>query len=177
MLNDVRRRAARVNISPRLFVALQRRSACPFEKRDRGAQAKCRFACRCGQVRSSRPLLHLRATVKGVGPEAAPQLVRRAIAGRSCLIATYNQGQVKLAPCVLYQRDEALFLDAVTLERDGRAPRELKLGAFRLSGLRELFLIPESIQRLPDLPVDPNRYSAGILAQLQPAPLRVGGPR
>ena len=50
--------------------------------------------------------------------------------------ATYNRGKVKLAPYVLYEKDDDLFVDAVTLERDGRPPREAKLGAFRLSGLQ-----------------------------------------
>ena len=64
--------------------------------------------------------------------DAGLSLLRRAIATRTYILATYNTGRVKLAPYGLYERDEAHFLAAVTVERDGRVPRELRLGAFRL---------------------------------------------
>lgn len=45
---------------------------------------------------------------------------------------------MKLAPHVLYTRHDELFIDAVTVERNGEAPREVKLGTFKLAGLTEL---------------------------------------
>jgi hypothetical protein len=76
--------------------------------------------------------------------------------------ATYNRGSVKLAPHILYKRDDALFLDAVTLERDGRTPRELKLGAFRLSGLTNLSATFEKFDPMLPLSVESEKYAEFI---------------
>lgn len=61
-----------------------------------------------------------------------------AIALRKCLDATYNRSAVKLAPHILYTRHGELFVDAVTVERDGKPPREVKLGTFKIAGLKEI---------------------------------------
>jgi len=61
-----------------------------------------------------------------------------AIALRKCLDATYNRSAIKLAPHILYTRHGELFVDAVTIERDGKPPREVKLGTFKIAGLKEL---------------------------------------
>ncbi len=61
-----------------------------------------------------------------------------AIALRKCVAATYNRGSVKLAPHIMYTRHDELYVDAVTIERDGRPPRELKMSTFKLSGLHDL---------------------------------------
>ena len=65
----------------------------------------------------------------------ASKLVLEAIALRRCLEATYNRMVVKLAPHILYTRHGELYVDAVTVERDGRPPKETKLGTFKLAGL------------------------------------------
>jgi len=62
-------------------------------------------------------------------------LVLEAIARTRCIEATYNRMAVKLAPHILYTRHGELFLDAVTVEREGRPPKETKLGTFKLAGL------------------------------------------
>ncbi|ODU22929.1 MAG: hypothetical protein ABS87_00360 [Sphingomonas sp. SCN 67-18] len=59
-----------------------------------------------------------------------------AIAMRKCIQATYNRMSVKLAPHILYTRHDELYVDAVTIERDGQPPRESKLGTFKLAGLK-----------------------------------------
>ena len=46
-----------------------------------------------------------------------------AIVLRKCIDATYNRAAVKLAPHIMYTKHGELFLDAVTVERDGRPPR------------------------------------------------------
>src|SRR3546814_19295620 len=56
------------------------------------------------------------------------KLVLEAIALRKCLEATYNRTNVKLAPHILYTRHDELYVDAVTVERVWRRPREVKLG-------------------------------------------------
>lgn len=61
-----------------------------------------------------------------------------AIALRKCLDATYNRSSFKLAPHILYTRHGELYLDAVTIERDGKPPREIKIGTFKLAGLKEI---------------------------------------
>jgi len=63
------------------------------------------------------------------------KLLLEAIALRKCVSATYNRMTVTLAPHILYTRHGELYLDAVTVERDGQPPREIKLGAFKLTGL------------------------------------------
>lgn len=63
-----------------------------------------------------------------------------AIALRKCVRATYNRTTVLLAPHILYTKHDELYLDAVTLTRDGQPPRELKLGSFKLTGLKDVSL-------------------------------------
>lgn len=112
-----------------------------------------------------RPLLKLRSAPQPA-PDGRLALLREAISTRTYILATYNKGRVKLAPYVLYERDDALFLDAVTVDRDGRVPRELKLGAFRLSGLADVE--PASEHFSPEFPFSQEepRYKQGILARI-----------
>ncbi len=62
------------------------------------------------------------------------------VALKKCVTATYNRMQVILAPHILYTRHDEMHVDAVTLERDGQPPRELKLGTFKLSGLKDVIV-------------------------------------
>lgn len=66
--------------------------------------------------------------------------VLEAIALRKCLEATYNRVRIRLAPHILYTKHDQLYLDAVTVERDGKPPREIKVGAFKLDGLNDIAL-------------------------------------
>lgn len=54
--------------------------------------------------------------------------------------ATYNRGSVTIAPHALYTRHDEMYVDAVTLERDGKPPKEVKLGTFKLDGLKDVAL-------------------------------------
>lgn len=63
-----------------------------------------------------------------------------AIATRKAVKASYNRGVVTLAPHILYTRNDALHIDAVTIDRDGQPPREEKIGTFKLDGLTEIDL-------------------------------------
>jgi hypothetical protein len=69
------------------------------------------------------------------------QLFLEAIALNKCISVTYNNTQMILAPHILYSKHEALFIDAVALERNGVPPREKKLGAYNLAGLKDLTVI------------------------------------
>ena len=60
-----------------------------------------------------------------------------AIVRLRAVTATYNKGSVTIAPHILYTRHGEIYVDATTLERDGKPPREEKLGTFKLEGLGE----------------------------------------
>ena len=68
-------------------------------------------------------------------PPAGTPTVFEAIVKRQALAATYNRGTVTLAPHIAYTKHGELYVDAVTLDRDGKPPREVKIGAFKVSGL------------------------------------------
>jgi hypothetical protein len=85
------------------------------------------------------------------------QLILEAIALKKCIIVTYNSTKMLLAPHILYSRHESYYIDAVALERNGEPPKEKKLGAFNLAGLRDVALaerqfVPEELFN----PADPK---------------------
>lgn len=73
---------------------------------------------------------------------AAPAIVLEAIVKQFAVAATYNLAEVTLAPHILYTRHGDLHVDAITLERDGKPPKEVKIGTFKLSGLGALRVTP-----------------------------------
>lgn len=94
-------------------------------------------------------------------PTGPVPTILEGIVRRLCLTASYNRGSVILAPHILYTKHDELHLDAVAVERDGKPPREMKLGTYRLSGLGDLKLTERVF--LPVDLFDPNdaRY-AGV---------------
>lgn len=93
------------------------------------------------------------------------RLVLEAIALRKCVEATYNRMTVKLAPHILYTRHGELFLDAVTLEREGKPPRETKLGTFKLAGLQIRQVIARTFDAQPVFdPADPKYEGVTLFA-------------
>jgi hypothetical protein len=64
--------------------------------------------------------------------------ILEAIALRKCLQLTYNKATVLVAPHVLYRRNDSFFIDAITVSRDGKPPKEEKIGSFNLAGLSEV---------------------------------------
>ena len=97
------------------------------------------------------------------------KLLLESIALRKCIVATYNRMRVKLAPHVLYTRHDELFVDAVTVEREGQLPREIKLGTFKLAGLKELEFAGGLFK--PEPAFDPNdrKYQGTTLFAVEPA--------
>ena len=89
------------------------------------------------------------------------QLLLEAIALKKCVTATYNNVAMKLAPHVLYSKNNALFIDAITLEKHGEPPREKKLGAFHLLGLNDLKLTEQLFEIDLLFQADAEKY-AGV---------------
>lgn len=86
-----------------------------------------------------------------VGDEATADVghtLRTALALKVCVAAVYNRTAIRLAPHILYSRHDEPFVDGVVLERDGKPPRELKLGVFKLAGLGDV--------RLTSVPFEPS---------------------
>src|SRR3546814_6273655 len=81
------------------------------------------------------------------------KLLLESIATRKCVETVYNRMAVKLAPHILYTRHDELFIDAVTIEREGKPPREIKIGTFKLAGLSQLALTNQEFQ--PETIFDP----------------------
>ena len=103
-------------------------------------------------------------------PAEPSALVLEAIALRRCLEATYNRAAIKLAPYILYTRHGDLFVDGVTVEREGRPSAELKLGTFKLAGLKIREVISRQFDAQQPL-FDPaaDKYQGVTLFAVEPA--------
>lgn len=86
-----------------------------------------------------------------------------AIAKRRCVAATYNRARVKLAPHILYTRHDELFVDAVTIEREGQPPREVKLGTFKLAGLKDVAISERPFEPDPAFDARIDKYDGVTL--------------
>lgn len=104
----------------------------------------------------------IKAQIQAMEPS---RIVLEAIALRKCIEATYNRMAVKLAPHILYTRHGELFVDAVTVERDGQPPRETKLGTFKLAGLQIREIVSRTFQAEPVFnPADPKYDGVTLFA-------------
>jgi hypothetical protein len=97
------------------------------------------------------------------------RLYFEAIALRKCIRATYNRMSVTLAPHILFTRHDEMFVDAVTIERDGQKPREIKLGTFKLAGLKDVSLLDRTFR--PEALFDPadEKYAGVTLFAVETA--------
>lgn len=95
------------------------------------------------------------------------RVVLEAIALRKCVAATYNRGRVTLAPHIMYTRHDELYIDAVTLERDGRPPREMKMGTFKLSGLHDLAVADHPFSPEPMFNPADEKYAGTTLFAIE----------
>jgi hypothetical protein len=91
------------------------------------------------------------------------KILLEAIALRKCVAARYNRTSFRLAPHILYTRHDELYVDAVTIERDGQPPREVKLGSFKLTGLSELELAGQPFEPAPIFDPAAPRYAGSAL--------------
>ena len=80
--------------------------------------------------------------------QASPEQILEFAIDRSLMVTSaYNRGRSVLAPHSLFSRHDEIYLRAVTVERDGRPPREAKLGTFKLIGLSDLALTGRNFDR------------------------------
>lgn len=99
----------------------------------------------------------------------APTEILQAIALQKSLKVTYNRMVVTLAPHILYTRHDEMYIDAVTTDRDGRPPRELKLGTFKVAGLSDLQVLDEGFDGMYGLyNEDDDKYKGVTLFAIAP---------
>ena len=100
-------------------------------------------------------------------PPLPTQILLEAIARQLCVSATYNRMAMTLAPYILYTRHDDLFVDAVALERDGKKPKELKLGTFKLSGLGMVAITRRSFSPEPGFNAGAEKYAGTTLFAIE----------
>jgi len=93
----------------------------------------------------------------------ASRIVLEAIATRKCLEGVYNRQVMTLAPHILYTRHGELYIDAVALARDGKPPRELKLGSFKLTGIHDPHVVDRGFEPQPVFDPAAERYEGTTL--------------
>ncbi|MEO8375469.1 MAG: hypothetical protein ABI471_09600 [Sphingomonas bacterium] len=97
-------------------------------------------------------------------PSGPVPTIFEAIVRKQCVIATYNRVTMTLAPHVIYTKHGDLFIDAVAIERDGKPPKEVKLGTFKLAGLNDLTLIARSFPANPLFHTNDAKYAEALMA-------------
>ncbi len=120
-------------------------------------------------MQQTRRTLSIRPARLDVEPDNSvpvPPVFREAVARRMCVAAVYNKLSVEMAPHAVYLRHGDIFIDGVVVEREGKAPVELKLGTFKATGLSGLTLTARRFdpQSLFD-PADP-KYVGNMLASV-----------
>ena len=100
-------------------------------------------------------------------PDPATPVFLEAIVKQQAIAATYNRVEVTLAPHVLYTRHGDLHVDAVTIERDGKPPKEQKVGTFKLAGLSGVRLTPRRFAVSGLFEAGAERYSGETLLAVQ----------
>lgn len=98
----------------------------------------------------------------------AEHILAAAIERKLRVTAVYNKGRVVLAPHILYTRHDELYLDAVTVERDGAAPREMKLGTFKVQGLKDPCLDNYRFRPFSTFQPSDPKYAGATVIAVQP---------
>ncbi|VXD02700.1 conserved hypothetical protein [Sphingomonas sp. 8AM] len=99
-------------------------------------------------------------------PDTVP-VVFEAIVKMQAIAAMYNRGSVTLAPHILYTKHGEIYLDALTLERDGQPPKEPKIGAFKLAGLSALRITPRRFKPSELFVPGEERYAGVTLLSVE----------
>lgn len=99
-------------------------------------------------------------------PPPSPAVIFEAIVKHLAVAATYNRGDVTLAPHAIYTRHDEIYVDALTLDRDGKPPREEKIGTFKLAGLGALRITPRRFQPSALYQPGEKRYEHTMLMEI-----------
>jgi len=91
------------------------------------------------------------------------RIILEAIARQLCIAAVYNRTRVMLAPQILYTRHGELFIDAVTVRKNGLGVADPKLGTFKCGGLRQLALTGRGFQRFSGFDANSDKYQETTL--------------
>lgn len=102
-------------------------------------------------------------TLTPTAAQPSPATIFEAIVKRQMVAATYNRGEVVLAPHMVFSRHDEIYVDALTVERDGRPPREEKIGTFKLAGLGGLRLTPRRFVPSALFDAADAKYASGAL--------------
>jgi hypothetical protein len=103
------------------------------------------------------------------GPAPSPAVIFEAIVKLQAVAATYNRGEVTLAPHAIYTRHDEIYVDATTLDRDGRPPKEEKMGSFKLAGLVGLRITPRRFVASALWNAGEKRYDGTMLMAIETA--------
>ena len=108
-------------------------------------------------------------TIDALPPPPPPStpIIFESIVKQHCVAATYNRGEVTLAPHAIYTRHGELHIDAITVERDGKPPKEVKLGTFKLAGLGAVRLTPRRFDRSALFVKDDAKYDGSLLMAVE----------
>ena len=117
-------------------------------------------------MQQKRKTLGLRIAQEDAQPgldTAAARIVREAITRKLCVAIVYNRTPMTMAPHIIYTRHDEPFVDGVVIEREGKPPRELKLGTFKLAGLSGVTLTPVTFAVQPLYEAANARYEGVTL--------------
>ncbi|MDB5696363.1 MAG: hypothetical protein JWN21_1906 [Sphingomonas bacterium] len=92
-----------------------------------------------------------------------------AIVKRQAVAVTYNRTEAIIAPHILYTRHGDLHVDAVTIERDGKPPKEVKLGTYKLAGLSGVRITPRRFTVSGLFDPAAERYANEAIMTVEPA--------
>ena len=93
----------------------------------------------------------------------APPTILEAIVKQLAVAATYNGSEIILAPHVLYTKHAQLYDDGVLIERDGKTPKEAKVGAYKIAGLSPLRITARRFTPSPLFDAAAEKYAGETL--------------
>lgn len=73
-------------------------------------------------------------------------IIMEAIARRTAFAARYNGTVIRLAPHLLFERHDDLFVSALNMDKTWRSDEAPRLGQFKLAGLGDVALIDETFE-------------------------------
>lgn len=103
-------------------------------------------------------------------PQGAVPTIFAAIVKQRCVNVTYNRDKFVLAPHVAYTRHGELYVDAITVARNGMLPREQKLGTFKVGGLGDPHLTGRAFAVSALYEPEAERYAGCALVAVEIAP-------